>query len=290
MTVMTDSSLEQIINLSQQMLTDEYGTEERDFLEIIHSSASKLQTRKVFGMNLLALATNSHDLLQDLTAVVGYSALLASPKLADHDNYTPAQQEQLQQLHDLSRQLHWRLDSLILFASYISRAEPEKAKDAGLLDIRGYLLAQANNHICRHHLQEINVPLQIPLIYANDIRTKLMLRGLFVAAIELIDEPQIHLSAYTMMKVVRAKLSVIDAADKLPQVLKLVDVRHVTSPDDEITHAMIVRGSGRYTSSLVELGLYIATTLADKQGGRIKAEADGSSLVFTLTMPAVPKL
>lgn len=291
MTAITDTSLTQIVELSQQMLAENtYLGDELEFLEIVHRNANELNKWDVFNMRLPALAEHNHDLLQYLTGIVGYSALLASPKLADHERYTAAQQANFRRLHDLSRQLHWSLDSLILFATHIARPEPEKAKDAGLLDIRGYLLAQANNHVCRQHMQEINVPAQIPLIYANDVRTKLMLRGVFAAALDLVETPRLYLSAYTMLKAVRAKLSIKGAAGKLPQVLELVKLEHVTNQQDGVTQTLIPTDRRQASTTLLDLGLYVATTLANKQGGRIKAEADTDNLVFTLTMPAVPKV
>lgn len=292
------ASLDEIVDLTEAMLTMPFAEEEQSFVEVVHRNAVDLRDEQVFNLTLTQLSTKSHGLRQYITGVVGYSALLNSPKLADHASLSPQQLEKIYALHDSSRRLHWWLDSLILFASYIVRPEPRSVTESGMLNIRGYLLAQADHHLCRQHIQKLNVPEEIPLVFANDARTKLMLRGLFTAALEIRESPMMQLFAYTVMKVVRVRLHIQGAADTLKQIAPYMAENEPDAGDNSTPTPPQRPASFKDTISqnltpksttLLELGLQIAVDLAAKQHGRIKAEADQNDLVFTLTMPTGPQ-
>ncbi|MEM6526766.1 MAG: hypothetical protein AAF653_00650, partial [Chloroflexota bacterium] len=55
----------------------------------------------------------------------------------------------------------------------------------------------------------------------------------------------------------------------------------------DTTHTAIATLSHVQLTSMLELGLYVATNIAAEQGGRIKVEKDDNDLVFTLTMPTL---
>jgi hypothetical protein len=117
-----------------------------------------------------------------------------------------------------------------------------------------------------------------------------MIRSLFAAALEINHSPELHLSVYTVMKVVRAKLSVANSAAKYNEIMKLLKVKKIITPKSTTdTHAMIATINNIKMDSMLELSIYVATNLANEQHGRIKLEKDGDDLVFTLTMPTVPE-
>jgi len=285
------TNLDKILTLTERMQAATFGKDQKQLLDVIYKNAQELKKQNALSMSMIGLSAKSHDLRQPLTAVVGYSALLNSPKLANHSELTEDQLKNIYHLHDLCRQFHWHLDNLILFSNYVVRPKGKKAQDGGMLDIRGYLLAQTENYVCRQRIEEVNVPEEIPFVYANDMNTKLMIRGLFAAAMDIGEKPKMQLSAYTMMKVVRAKLCIHGQVDKFNEIMKLVKVKEISnapSPSAAATHAMIATISNVQMTSMLELGIYVATNLATEQGGRIKLEKDGQDLVFTLTMPTVP--
>ncbi|MEO1668717.1 MAG: hypothetical protein AAFU54_29060 [Chloroflexota bacterium] len=288
MVVANHTRLDEIIELSRAMLAGSFSEEEKKLLEVVHRNAVELKNHNLEGMNMIGLSAKSHDLRQPLTAVVGYGALLNSPKLANHDGLSDEQLKRIYRLHDLCRHFHWHMDNMVLFSNYIVRPKAKRAQDGGMLDIRAYLLAQADNYVCREVTSEIVVPEKIPFVYANDASTKLMIRGLFAAAMAISDKPDLRLSAYTVMKVVRARLCVMGQAQRHDELMKMLKVKKITEkPDAATTHAVIATIGNVHLSSMLEIGLYVATNIAAEQGGRIKLETDEDNLVFTLTMPTL---
>lgn len=290
MAVAIQSGLDEIITIADTLLASEaFGKDERSFLDVINQNANKLNRQNVPQMNLIALSTKSVDLRQQITSIVGYSALLNSPKLANHADLAAEQLEKVHRLHDQSRYLHWWLDSLILLANGTVRSEPPTALDSGMLNIRGYLLAQADHYLCRQQLDEVNIPEEIPLVHANDVRTKLMLRGLFAAAMEMREDPQLQLSAYTMMKVVRVRLLILDAMNEQATVAPHLEEQAKATTSFPGKRPTLAHIDTVQSISLVELGLKVASAMARRQGGRLKSRADGDHLLFTLTMPTSPE-
>ena len=277
--------LEALIALTETMQASVTDDDRYLFLDVVHRNAVDLRERHIDEMSLVGVAAKSHDLRQPLTAIVGYTSLLNNPKLADHASLTEAQLADIRGLHVLGRELHWYMDSVILFADSIVRPDKAKASDAGMLDIRGYLLAQADNYVCYSRLKQISVSEEIPLVYANDVHTRLMIRGLFSSAIEIDRKARLNLSGYTIMRTVRIKLAVVGAADQLHEVLRLLKVKLISNGSTIATQSMIATIGTVKSSSLLELSLYTLTNLAARQGGRVKFEANGENLVITLTMP-----
>ncbi|MEM6530758.1 MAG: hypothetical protein AAF653_20845, partial [Chloroflexota bacterium] len=214
--------LDEIIKLSEEMLAGDFNREEKKLLEVVYRNALELRTQNLPAMNMIGLSAKSHDLRQPITAVVGYSALLNSPKLSGHDDLDEAQLKRIYRLNDLSRHFHWHLDNLILFSNFVVRPKSRRTHDSGMLDIRGYLLSEAENYVCRKVIRELSVPDKIPFVYANDANTKLMIRGLFAAAMDLGEKADLRLNAYTVMKVVRARMGCIGQAERYPDVMKML--------------------------------------------------------------------
>lgn len=292
MNVALKTNLESVIELSEQMLSRAvapYPDDQIACIEIIHKNATALNAAGLMQMSLEELARQSHDLRQNLTAIVGYSAVLNSPKLSNHAKLNAEQLEWLVRLHDYSRNMHWHLDGLIMFAAHTVNPRAYKAQDMGMLNLGGYLRAQLENHMCRQYVTDIHIPDDLPNVYANDTHTKLVIRGILSAALELSEQPEIQVSAYTMMKVVRAKISISHTAQAYPELIASMEVHEIQSADDKrSTQGMAFKLASVESQSLRELGLYVATRLALQQGGRVKMEKDGHSLVFTLTMPTMP--
>lgn len=285
--------LEQIVSLADAMLNGDHGefdAEQVTFIETVRQKAQEIIDLKIFVMNLIGISANSHDLRRPLTALVGHSALLNSPKLSNHEHLTDDQREAIDKLHNLCRYTHWRLDNLVLFANQVVRPPRYKPVDVGMIDLGGYLRAQAETYVCKRHLKQLVIANDIPKVYANDTSTRLMLKGLFTVAIDLQADARLQLSAYTMARVVRVKLLVEGAADKLPELLGLMNVREVETPDHNKTIAMNATVRSIRDTKLLALGLHIATQMATVQSGRMKVDRDGDDLVFLLTMPTIPDM
>ncbi len=285
MATATFQQLDALIALCEKMLASVADDDRHTFLDVIYRNGVDLREKHIENMSLVGVSANSHDLRQPLTAIVGYASLLNSPKLADHASLTEAQLADIHMLHTLSRELHWYMDSVILFANNIVRPDKAKASDAGMLNIRGYLLAQADNYACHTRLKTVTVSEDIPLVFANDVQTKLMIRGLFSSAIEIAPDADLVLNGYTMMRTVRIKLVVSGAATRLDDVMQLLKVKLIPHGSASTTQSMITTIGSVTKSSLLELSLYTLTNLAARQGGRVKFEADEENLVITLTMP-----
>lgn len=291
MTMGLNNYLEELVEFSQTMLdneTEKFTETQQQFLGIVQNNALLLAEENVTDLSLEDLSRKSHDLRQYLTTIVGYSALLNSPKLSNHDVLSEKQLTQITTLHNLSRYVHWYLDGWIMFANQIVRPQSGKMLDFGMLNIAGYLQAQADNYICRQHISDIHISKRVPYVYANDLYTKLILRSLFTIALNICNHPAIQISAYTMMKVVRIKIIVLHCGKKIDSLMQLLHTDNIMDIDDEITQRVRVKNLKRIENiTIIELAIQIATTLAIKQGGRVKVDNDGDNLVFTLTMPTL---
>jgi len=283
------TKIERMLTLATELKSGSLGSlddDQKTFIGIVDDSLRKLHAENVLQYSLIGLSVKSHDLRQMLTSIVGYCALLNSPKLSNHGTLMRKQLLSIHELNDLARDIHWRLDGLIQFATQIVRPTKPTQQDMGMLNIGGYLRSQADHYVCRRMISEVAIPDSLPYVYANDTYSKLMLRGLFSIALDLADEPDIHVSAYTMRKFLRVKISIGKTAGHLDDLMKLLEVKNVRGRDARKTQAMLMSVGSIKTTTLVELGMYIATNLAAEQGGRVKLESDGDRLVFTLTMPA----
>jgi hypothetical protein len=292
MAISLPEQLEALLNILTQMQTGEIGTyddEQQAYIGIVKENAISLQSEKIMQLSMIGLSMKSHDLRQFLTSVVGYSALLNSAKLSDHSAISEQQLDAIRQIHTIARDIHWHLDSLILFANQIVRPRKDHEQERGMLNFGGYLQDQADHYVCRPFVTGTNIPDQLPYVYANHTYTKLMLRGLFALMLDLVDEPSIDVQAYTMMKFIRARVTLTGQAHHMARLMELARVQEVKEAARE-TQSLYMSVGKIQSLSLVELGLYTATRLASKQGGRLKIETDDSKLIFTLTMPtSVPE-
>ncbi len=267
-----------------------FDDDQKTYVRVVQENAARLQKADVVRLSLIGLSHKSHDLRQLLTAIVGYSALLNSPKLSNHGTLQRKQLMAIHNLHELARDVHWRLDGLILFANQIVRPKEPNSQDVGMLNLAGYLRAQAEHYICRKFVKSINIPDNLPYVYANDTQTRLMLRALFAIALDLVPAPELDVQAYTMMKFVRARVSIHEAAEHYGNLMKFLEVEQIYRSPTEQTQSMQMTVGKIQGATMVELGLFVTTHLAARQGGRMKLERDKERLVFTLTMPTeVPR-
>jgi hypothetical protein len=293
---MTSELAERISKLRamvDELASGEFGPFDDDqttYIQVVQQNAARLEKASVMRLSLIGLSHKSHDLRQLLTALVGYSALLNSPKLSSHATLQRKQLFALHNMHELARDIHWRLDGLILFANQIVRPKDTNPQDVGMLNLAGYLRAQAEHYVCRQFVHAINIPDNLPHVYANDAQTRLMLRAIFAISMDLVPTPILDVQAYTMMKFVRARVGVYEASDQYDTLMQFLDVEQVYHATSEQTQSMQMTVGKIHGTNMTELGLYIATDLASRQGGRMKLERDKDRLVFTLTMPTeVPR-
>jgi K+-sensing histidine kinase KdpD len=274
------NNLNDILTLSADLLDGTLKDNERTYLEVVQRNATTLKAQDVSTKTLAQVVTESHDLNQSLTGIVGYSALLNSPKLADHASLSAAQLVEIGKLHDMSRYLHWWLDSLILLAKYIVRDAHEDAPHMGLLDIGSYLVAQAEHYVCRSRFKTIRVRDDMPFVYGNDTQIKTMIRGVFVSAMNLQPEAELHLNAYPMRRFIRAKIITLGkAAPMIERVAELLQAEALPIPQGSTPVGSL---------SLAELGMEVASHIAKNQNGRLKIDATKDTLHFLLTLPAEP--
>ena len=270
--------------------TGPFDNEQKSYIRVVQENTARLQKADVVKLSLVGLSSKSHDLRQLLTAIVGYSALLNSPKLSNHSTLQRQQLFTIHEMHELARDIHWRLDGLILFANQVIRPRDPNPHDVGMLNLAGYLRAQSEHYVCRKFVESVNIPENLPHVYANDAHTRLMLRALFAIALDLVPSPKLDVQAYTMMKFVRARVSVQGAANRYDSLMKYLEVEQIYRSPNEQTQSMQMTVGKIQTATIVQLGLYITTQLASRQGGRMKMEQDKDRLVFTLTMPTqVPR-
>lgn len=268
--------LETIIALCERMLAEaDFNVEQHEHLEIVHKYALGLQAEQVFSLTLADLAEQSHDLRQYLTGIVGYSTLLSNARLSNHANLSAELLRHLYDLQALARHVHWHLDSLTMFATYHCYPAHYHPQDAGMLDMAGYLRAQTDHFVCQRRLDEFSQTNDIPFVYANDTCTKLMLRGLLVAALDVDSDARLIVQIYRIMQMVRVRVIVQGRANDNARVEQTL----ARDTDEEPTLT---------PDPLLPLALYTTDTLATAQNGRMKHGTDGDNLLLTVTMPTIP--
>lgn len=291
MSAQLKTTIDTIITLSDKMLHDEsgrFGADHRQYFDIVKKNAMQFHEVSLFDMTFKELAENSHDLRQLLTGVVGYSAMLLSPKISRHERLGSSQIADIEELHRLSRHVHWRLDGFILFALLVMRKPSTTQLDAGMLNLGGYIESQADHFVCREHIKEMTIADGMPNVYANDSRTKLMIRGLFSAAIELSPPESLRVQVYTVMQTVRTRIIVHSAASRMEALATLSDIP-TDQPLKKALGDIIDKPLGEMpVGTLRNIGLHVAMRLAAIQHGRVKFSPDGVHLVLTLTMPTMP--
>lgn len=291
MSVQLKNTIEEIIALSENMLSGDFGhfgADHEQYLTVVLQNAKQFDTVNLFDMTLHDLSQNSHDLRQMLTSVVGYSAILLSPKISRHDRLSEQQLAKIETLHALARHIHWRLDGLILFASQITRPPSKTQLDMGMLNLGGYIQTQAEHFVCREHIQAVNITDNLPNVYANDPRTKLMLRGLLTAAVEMSQPKHVQINVYTVMQMVRARILIHESADKLPQIQNHNETQEIKKLPALLKDRTEKPLRDFDKHALRDIGLEVAINLADKQNSRVKIVPDGNHLAFMLTMPTNP--
>jgi signal transduction histidine kinase len=282
-------NLQDILSTTEAMHSGRLGKFEKDalnFAKVIQRNARELRAQQVTEASLSDLSKNSHALRQLLTGIVGYCALLNSPKLSNHSVLSAPQLEAVRTMNDKAREVQWWLDGLILFANQITGALDYRSFDAGMLNLGGYLRSQADHYICRRYVTDINIPESLPNVYANDTQAKLMLRALFSVILQLADEPQIQVDAYTVRQHVRARVTVQNKGYDLSRLMALVDATPM-GIGDQATGTLHMPADRLEKNNLLNLSVYVLTEATAKQSGRIKLQRDDRRLCFTLTMPTV---
>lgn len=277
MLMIMQSRLATIYDLCHRISTSEgLCPEQHEYLAVVRRGVEKLQQTEALYLNLLEIAEQSHDLRQPLTGIVGYSALLNSDHFSDHTYLSATEREQIDHLYFLCCSLHWHLDSLIMFATYLRNPERYDLSTVGDIDLFGYVQSQATDEVCYQRFSSLDCQSEIPFVYANDVSVNLMVRALFVVALEVHPTARIYAQVYSLMQTVRTRLFIAGKANLLPRLDAVFE-----RPIDALNTTFDIHGDG-----LLSVAAHIVAGVAERQGGHFYTDTQHDDLVLALTVPA----
>jgi len=235
--------------------------------------------REVDGLKSQFLANMSHELRTPLNSIIGFSRVI----LKGIDGpLNEAQEQDLGTIHESGKHL-LNLVNDILDQAKIEAGKMELALDYFRLeDLIKTALATASGLVkdrpIRLH-QEVQA--NLPLVYADEFRTRQVLLNVLSNAAKFTKQGSITLSAFTVQVDGRtmAQISVTDTGIGISK----ENLRRVFAQFEQVdnTTSRGAEGTG--------LGMPIAKSLVEMQGGQIWLESEvGIGSTFSVTIPTGP--
>jgi signal transduction histidine kinase len=240
----------------------------------LENARTAAETAKKFRGQFLA--NMSHELRTPLNAIIGFSeTMLKFPIMYDNVLLPEAYQADLNQIYNSGTQLLTLINDILDLAK-VDAGRLEVQRQVVYLDpIIQSTMATANGLIGNRDIQLIrNLPIEIPLIYADPNRVRQVLLNLYSNAVKFTDKGEIVLTGAVVAD--QFCLSLRDTGCGIPQ--ESLDLIFEEFKQANQTERDPRSGAG--------LGLAISRQLVTMMGGNIWAESEmGKGSTFHVSFP-----